>query len=188
VKQIQLCSGSCKVSEIQSDSADNLFALQLVEFSRKASGSLSFLTALSCNTSVSELIINTKSVGCASVAFQELLTRTHNLRILSVINYGHEEFDEMEIAAITLGFANNTTLRDLKIQGWRAASLAQVLTAALRKIHLTAASSDYLLCLSGLEVLLRSQDSKVKELILEKVDTNTVGLHAAIWELGAIAQ
>jgi hypothetical protein len=43
----------------------------------------------------------------------------------------------------------------------------------------------YLPSLSGLEVLLRSQDSKVNELILEEIDTDTtVGLHQVLQELG----
>jgi Ran GTPase-activating protein (RanGAP) involved in mRNA processing and transport len=41
-----------------------------------------------------------------------------------------------------------------------------------------------MLSLSGLEVLLRSQDSKVKELVLERVDIRTVGLHSVMRELG----
>jgi hypothetical protein len=75
---------------------------------------------------------------------------------------------KVQIAAITSGFANNTTLRDLKFRGWRETELAPVLTAlqdhpALRKIHLTAAPQDYLPSLSGLDILLRNQDSKVEE-------------------------
>jgi hypothetical protein len=57
----------------------------------------------------------------------------------------------------------------------------------LERIHFSSIerSWDPLLSLSGLEVLLRSQDSKVKELILEQVDsTRTVGLHPVMQELG----
>jgi hypothetical protein len=161
------------------------------------------LRALSRNTSVTELIIKTDVVKFASVAFQELLTSTQTLQTMAVIfgqneeldeewdEYEDEEFDEVQIAAITSGFANNTTLSDLEFQGWREADLAPVLTAlqdhpALQKIHFGASekSVDYLPSLSGLEVLLRSQDSKVKELILERVNTDTVGLHPVLQELG----
>jgi hypothetical protein len=89
----------------------------------------------------------------------------------------------VQIAAITSGFANNTTLSDLEFQGCRDADLALVLTAlqdhpTLQKIHLNKGYVYYLPSLSGLEVLLRSQDSKIKELILEEVDTTrTVGLY-----------
>jgi hypothetical protein len=41
-----------------------------------------------------------------------------------------------------------------------------------------------ILSISGLEVLLRNQHSKVKQLILEQVGTRTVGLHAVLQELG----
>jgi hypothetical protein len=74
------------------------------------------------------------------------------------------DLDEVQIAAITSGFANNTTLRDLKFNCWREADLIPVLTAlqdhirlcGLRKIHLTAAPPDYLLSLSRLDLLLRN--------------------------------
>jgi Ran GTPase-activating protein (RanGAP) involved in mRNA processing and transport len=101
-----------------------------------------------------------------------------------------EQLDEVDIAAIVFGLASNTTLRDLEFQGWRETDLAPVLTAlqdhpALQKIHLTVSQSIHRLpSLSGLEVLLRSQDSKVKELILERINTSTVGLHAVFRELG----
>jgi Ran GTPase-activating protein (RanGAP) involved in mRNA processing and transport len=148
------------------------------------------LRALSRCTSVSGLIIYTKSIRFASVAFQELLTCTQTLQKLKLI--GSQLIlaflDEADMAAIISGFANNTTLRELKIEGYRANDLAPVLTAlqehpALRKIHLTTAPHDYLPSLSGLDLLLRSQDSKVKELILEQVDTRTVGLQAVFEEL-----
>jgi Ran GTPase-activating protein (RanGAP) involved in mRNA processing and transport len=112
---------------------------------------------------------------------------------MSVVRYLHyrdEDLDEVQTAAITSGFANNTTLRDLEFRGWQEADLAPVLTAlqdhpALQKIKVRpTSSSGYLPGLSGLEVLLRSQDSKVEELILEQINTRTVGLHAVIQELG----
>jgi Ran GTPase-activating protein (RanGAP) involved in mRNA processing and transport len=54
----------------------------------------------------------------------------------------------------------------------------------LQKIYFHAHSGRWLpRSLYGLEVLLRSKDSKVKELILEQVDTNTVGLHSVMQEL-----
>jgi Ran GTPase-activating protein (RanGAP) involved in mRNA processing and transport len=149
------------------------------------------LLALSRNTSVTELITYNQSIRWASVAFRELLTRTKTLQKLEISGPGCEAFHEVQTAAITSGFANNTSLRDLKFVEWRAADLAPVLTAlqnhpALQKIHLEYHPdfSDNIPSLSGLEVLLRSQDSKVKELILEKVDTHTVGLHPVLRELG----
>jgi hypothetical protein len=103
--------------------------------------------------------------------------------------YGYEAFYDAQTAAITSGFANNTTLRDLEIDSWQEADLTPVLTAlqdhpALQKIHLTGESWRYLPSLSGLEVLLRSPDSNVKELVLERVNTRTVGLHPVMRELG----
>jgi Ran GTPase-activating protein (RanGAP) involved in mRNA processing and transport len=56
---------------------------------------------------------------------------------------------------------------------------------ALEKICFSVTLYDaYLPSLSGLEVLLRSQDLKVKELVLRKVDTRTVGLYPVLQELG----
>jgi hypothetical protein len=127
------------------------------------------------------------------VAFQELLTCTQTLETISVVRYQpyqNNDLDEVQIATITSGFANNTTLRDLEFRGWREADLVPVLTAlqdhpALQKIQLRPTySSCCLPSLSGIEVLLRSQDSKVKELVLERVIINTVGLHPVIRELG----
>jgi hypothetical protein len=174
-------------------------------YSHEASEMISLvLRALSRNTSVTKLIINTDTIRLASVAFREFLTCTQTLQKMDVI-YGRNEefdeewyeyadaegFDEVDTDAIASGFANNTTLSDLEFQGWREADLAPVLTAlqdhpALQKIHFGASekSVDYLPSLSGLEVLLRSQDSKVKELILERVNTDTVGLHPVLQELG----
>jgi Ran GTPase-activating protein (RanGAP) involved in mRNA processing and transport len=147
------------------------------------------LRALSRNMSVTKLDIHHSVVGFASVAFQDLLTRTETLYKLEIFGARHQEFDEVQIAAIISGFANNTTLRDLELSGWGEADLVPVLTAlqdhpALQKIHFSAESSRYLPSLSGLEVLLRSPDSKVKELILEKVDTHTVVFHPVMQELG----
>jgi hypothetical protein len=149
------------------------------------------LRALSRNASVTELLVDTKSVGWASVAFQELLTCTQTLQKLQIFGSSlHKDLSEVQIAAISSGFANNTTLRDLKFQGWRPADLAPVLTAlqdhpALRKIYFGPASSyAYLQSLSGLDVLLRSQDSRVNELVLDQVSTRTVGLCPVIRELG----
>jgi hypothetical protein len=98
----------------------------------------------------------------------------------------------VQITAITSGFANNTTLHDLEFKSWREADLAPVLTAlqchpALKMIHFRAESEgDCLPSLSGLDSLLRSKDSKVKELVFEQVDikTHTVGLHPIVQELG----
>ena len=56
---------------------------------------------------------------------------------------------------------------------------------ALKKIHICSEIAlDHVPSLSGLEVLLRSQDSKVKELVLEKVNIDTVGLRPVMQELG----
>jgi hypothetical protein len=142
------------------------------------------LRALSRNTSVTKLVINTDSIRFASVAFQELLTRTQTLQKLVMIALKYKAIHEVQIATIASGFASNTTLRELEFYGWRDADLAPVLIAlqdhpALQKIHFSEAV-DYLPSLSGLEVLLRSQDSKVNELILEEVNTRTVGLHPVL--------
>jgi hypothetical protein len=122
------------------------------------------LRALSRNTSVTELIMYDDVVRFASVAFQELLTCTQTLQNLH-ISGSVSGYDEVQIAAITSDFANNTTLRDLVFTSWREADLTPVLAAlqdhpALQKIHFSAKYLDYLPSLSGLEVLLRSHESQ----------------------------
>jgi Ran GTPase-activating protein (RanGAP) involved in mRNA processing and transport len=146
------------------------------------------LQALFRNTSVTELFVDTKSVRFDTVAFQELLACSQTLQRMSVFRSRNEDLNEVHTAAIVSGFANNTTLRDLEFGGWRKADLVPVLTAlqdhpALQKIKFSASSYDCLSSLSGLEVLLRSQYSKVKELILERIITRTVGLHPVMREL-----
>jgi hypothetical protein len=120
------------------------------------------LRALSRNASVTKLCVDTDIVGVASVAFQELLTCTQTLQTMSVVHYQrfrNEELDEADIAVITSGFSNNTTLRDLEFKGWREADLAPVLTAlqehpALQKIRFSTLPNAYCLpSLSGIEVL-----------------------------------
>jgi hypothetical protein len=145
------------------------------------------LRALSRNTSVTKLIITTDVVRFASVAFQDLLTSTQTLQKMEIICAGNEGFDEVQTATVTSGFANNTTLRGIEVKSWKEADLTPVLTAlqshpALHKIFF-ANTLDSNLSLSGLEVLLRSQDSKVKELVLEQVDTRTVGFQPVLREL-----
>jgi Ran GTPase-activating protein (RanGAP) involved in mRNA processing and transport len=158
------------------------------QISRQEGDTLSLLLrALSRNTSVTKLSIYPGVVRFASVAFEELLTRTQTLQKLDIIG-SSDRFDEVQTAAIAAGFASNTTLRDLEFSRWQEADLAPVLTAlhchpALEKIHFNGKRLGYLPSLSGLEVLLRGQDLKVKELILEQVDTRTVGLHRFLREL-----
>jgi Ran GTPase-activating protein (RanGAP) involved in mRNA processing and transport len=147
------------------------------------------LCSLSRNQSVTKLIIYPGVVSFASVAVQEFLTCTQTLQKLQLIAFGNEAFDERQTAAIASGFANNTTLRDLELESWKEANLVPVLAAlqghpALEKICFSGTDVDYLPSLSGLEVLLRSQDSKVEELVLEHFDIRTVGLHPVLQELG----
>jgi hypothetical protein len=143
------------------------------------------LRALSRNKSVRSLIINDVLVRIASVAFRELLTCTQTLQHLKVIG---SRFDEVRISTIASGFANNTTLRYLQLDTWQQADLPPVLTAlqchpTLKKIYLSSGCSPMLPSLSGLEGLLRSKDSKIKDVILEQVKSSSVGLIPVIEEL-----
>jgi nitroreductase len=147
------------------------------------------LRVLSRNTSVTKLIISFGVVKFASLAFQELLTCTQTLTKLQIVGLSTAAFDEVQIAAIASGLANNTTLRDLEFNSWREVDLTPVLAAlqnhpTLERIYFSAKSVNFLPSLSRLEVLLRSQNSKVKELDFERVDIRTVGLHPVLRELG----
>jgi hypothetical protein len=85
--------------------------------------------ALSRSTSVTELSVETEHVRVSSVAFQKLLTRTQTLQKLEMSFEYNQYLDEVQLAAITSGFASNTTLRDLEFQGWREADLTPVMAA-----------------------------------------------------------
>jgi Ran GTPase-activating protein (RanGAP) involved in mRNA processing and transport len=204
VKHIEftLCRGHCtkRSALVAAEYLESSKTLQTLHVGyhfhfQELSAALSLLIrALSRNTSVMELKIFPGVIRFASMAFQELLTCTQTLQKLQIIGSEDEEFNAVQIAAIASGFANNTTLRDVNFQGWREADLVPVLTAlqdhpALQKITFSEkpAPEEYLYSLpslSGLEDLLRSQDSKVKELVLKKVDTRTVGWHPVMQELG----
>jgi hypothetical protein len=141
------------------------------------------LQALSRNTSVTKLILGDLDVGLASVAFQNFLTRTQTLQSLQLSSIW-QLGDDVQQVAVASAFANNTTLCELKLIDCERDDLAPIFTAlqdhpTLQKIHL-----NYVLNLSGLEVLLRSQDSKVNELILDGVVPSTVGLKAVMQKLG----
>jgi hypothetical protein len=159
------------------------------------------LRALSRNASVTELNLDALDVGLASVAFQKLLTRTQTLQKLQ-INSFWQFGDDVQQAAIVSAFANNSTLCELELtqqaaivshfaNNWmceleltRQTGLAPLLTALQDHQKLQKIRLNCVLNLSGLEVLWRSQDSKVKELVLEGVGTSTVGLKAVLQELG----
>jgi Ran GTPase-activating protein (RanGAP) involved in mRNA processing and transport len=130
---------------------------------------------------VTELNLDNLDVGFASVAFQKLLTRTQTLQRLQ-INSFWQSGDYAQQAAVVSGFANNATLCELELT--QQAGLAPILIALqdhpkLQKIRLSCVPN-----LFGLEVLLRSQDSKVHELVLDRVGTRTVGLQMVMQELG----
>jgi hypothetical protein len=73
-----------------------------------------------------ELTILAGVIRFASVAFQELLTCTQSLKKLQIscVGYADAEFNAVQIATITSGFANNTTLSDLELDSWGEADLA----------------------------------------------------------------
>jgi hypothetical protein len=152
---------------------------------------------LSRNTSVTKLIIGIEVNRFAFLAFQDFLACTQTLQTLQMDAIGIGIFNEVQIAAITSGFANNTTLRNVAFQGWGEANLSTVLTAlqchpTLQKIQLRQTNNDSFFpnfsagvpTSSGLEVLLRSQSSKVKELVFDKVHFSTVDFHRLMQELG----
>jgi Ran GTPase-activating protein (RanGAP) involved in mRNA processing and transport len=148
------------------------------------------LGALSRNVSVTELNLDTLDVRLAHVAFQNFLTRTQTLQRLQISSlWQFGRLYEMEQAAVVSAFASNTTLCELKLIGWQRDDLAPVLTALqdhpkLLKIHFRPERTGFVPSLSGLEVLLHSQDSKVKELVFDRVETSTVGLQTVMQELG----
>jgi hypothetical protein len=86
------------------------------------------LRALSRNTSVTELSIDTLDVGLASVAFQNFLTQTQTLQSLQLSSIW-QLGDDVQQAAVASGFANNTTLCELKLTDYERDDLAPIFTA-----------------------------------------------------------
>jgi Ran GTPase-activating protein (RanGAP) involved in mRNA processing and transport len=117
------------------------------------------------------------------------LTWTQTLQKLQIKSFWQFGDDVQHQATVASAFANNTTLCELELIDWRGDNLAPALAALqdhpkLQKIHFRPERHGCVPSLSGLEVLLCSQDSKVNELVLDKVGTRTVGFKAVMRELG----
>jgi Ran GTPase-activating protein (RanGAP) involved in mRNA processing and transport len=135
-----------------------------------------FMEALSQSTSLQDLGLMSMEIGPASKSFENLLTRTQTLRYLKVDLDGGPPLAEVETAAIASGFSKNTTLQKIDFIRWREESLTPVLTAlqdhpVLEILHVKGVQS-----LTGIDDLLRSKKSRVKEVTIQ-------GCHGYPWEL-----
>jgi Ran GTPase-activating protein (RanGAP) involved in mRNA processing and transport len=124
-----------------------------------------FLGAISQSTSVMELSLTKLDLGPVSESFGNLLTRTKALRHLHVDLEGRVSLEEAATAAIASGFSKNTTLREIHLVNLQETSLTPVLTALqmhplLEKLQVEVFSS-----FNGIDVMVGSKQSQIKELI-----------------------
>jgi Ran GTPase-activating protein (RanGAP) involved in mRNA processing and transport len=147
-----------------------------------------FIEAIGQSTSVTHLSLVNLGLGPVSESFENLLTRTENLRHLTVDLERQGHLEEAATAAIASGFSKNTTLREIKLVDWQEISLIPVLTAlqmhpVLETLHVEGISSS-----AGIDALLGSQHSQLKELIIARFNRSTVeqvvGFDSSMLEMG----
>jgi hypothetical protein len=147
-----------------------------------------FIEAIGQSTSVTNLSLVNLGLGHVSESFENLLTRTKNLRHLRVDLERQGHLEEAATAAIASGFSKNTTLREIKLIDWQETSLIPVLTAlqmhpVLEKLRVEGISS-----FAGIDALLGSKHSQLKELIIARFNRSTVeqvvGFESFMLEMG----
>jgi hypothetical protein len=135
-----------------------------------------FIKAIGQSTSVKELNLMNLGLESASESFENLLTRTKTLRHLRVDLKRQEPLKEAATAAIASGFSKNSTLHEINLLDWQETSLIPVLTAlrdhpVLQKLQVEGFSS-----FTGIDALLGSKESQLKELIIARFNGSTVNL------------
>jgi hypothetical protein len=128
-----------------------------------------FLRAIQESTSLKELVMGSAPVGEASnLALVKMLTHTKSLQSLSLcVRNGTEKLD---MAAVRSGLKKNTTLRELTLNFPRdATEITLTLTSLsdhplLRRLCMCGQALD----LTGLDILLLSDNSKISELQIHR--------------------
>jgi hypothetical protein len=130
-----------------------------------------FLPAFQKSTSLKELDMNLPHIGGpSSLAFESMLEHTQSLRSLSLSAPRGVLVEEIAMAAARTGLRKNTTLRELTLECWLGTtSLSPILTSLrnhplLRRMCVRG----YIVDLTGLETVLRSNNSKITELDIHK--------------------
>jgi hypothetical protein len=156
--------------------------------SRRKGALCKFLEAISQSTSVKELSLIDLDLGSVSETFENLLTRTKTLQHLEVDLEKRGPLEEAATATIASSFSKNTTLREINLVHWQETSLIPVLAAlrdhpVLEKLQIAHFSS-----LNGIDVLVGSKESQLKELLLAGFPRSTVesvaGFESFMLEMG----
>jgi hypothetical protein len=128
-----------------------------------------FLPAFQESTALKELRIESPRGGRASNrALENMLTYTQSLRSLSLKCLDDRLEDMFSfVTAVRSGLKRNNTLRELTLEDWRGTTISPILTSLrdhplLRRLCLR--GHDDVMNVTGLETLLLSENSKIKEL------------------------
>jgi Ran GTPase-activating protein (RanGAP) involved in mRNA processing and transport len=121
------------------------------------------IEAIVQSNSIKELILTCPGLGSASKSFETLLTRTKTLRLLRVDTQKRWPMENSETAAITSGFSNNNTLREILLIDWPETSLIPVLISLRDHPVLETLTIGGYLSLTGMAALLRGRN-QLKEL------------------------
>jgi hypothetical protein len=147
-----------------------------------------FIEAIGQSTSVTHLILENLALGPASESFESLLTRTKTLQSLTVDLERQGHLEEAATAAIASGFSKNKTLREIKFFNWQETSLIPVLTALQMHPVLETLQVEGFSSFAGINALLGSKHSRLKELIFVRFNGSTVeqvvGFESFMLEMG----
>jgi Ran GTPase-activating protein (RanGAP) involved in mRNA processing and transport len=157
-------------------------------FSRDPRALCTFIEAIGQSTSVTHLSLANLGLGPASDSFENLLTRTKTLRHLRVDLKRQGHLEEAATAAIVSGFLKNATLREIKLVDWQQTSLAPVLIALRDHPALETFQVEGISTFAGIEALLGSKHSQLKELVIARFNGLTVeqvvGFESFMLEMG----
>jgi Ran GTPase-activating protein (RanGAP) involved in mRNA processing and transport len=144
-----------------------------------------FIEAIGQSNSIKELRLTCPDLTTASKSFKNLLARTKTLQFLTVYldRQGHSE--KAATAAIASGFSKNATLREIKLVYWQETSLIRVLTALQMHSVLETLQVEGISNLAGINALLGSKRSKLKELRFNGfIGEQVVGFESFMLEMG----
>jgi Ran GTPase-activating protein (RanGAP) involved in mRNA processing and transport len=128
-----------------------------------------FIEAIGQSTSIKDLNIKHLGLGPASESFENMLVRTQSLRYLKLDLDGCRLWEAEQTTAIASGFSKNTSLQKIELINWRReACLAPVLTALQDHPVLEILHVEGFLSLDGIDDLLSSKKSQLKELEIER--------------------
>jgi hypothetical protein len=147
-----------------------------------------FLEAIAESTSVRNLSLKNLDLEPACESFEKLLTRTKALRDVYIDLEKRGPLEEVATAAIASGFSKNTTLRKITLLNWQETSLISVLTALQMHPVLEVLQIKVFSSFNGIDVIVGSKQSQIKELIFVGFYGSTVeavaGFESFMLEMG----